>query len=332
MTDPLIPARDPLGRGMPADLVETFAPLGAILRLETNSSEVLDACRQSFGGFGAPPAEGPAFSLRLLVDSSFRGSPPWPQPVFRGTGDIFFASLGPDNTAVADLASGFATGLVSPALARDTRQLRKVFIDGLVLTLLTQGGASTHSYVHASAVSRGGRGLLFSGPSRSGKSTLAFACARRGFEVVSDDVVYLAERGGELAAWGKPWLLRLLPECRALFPELAAASPHVLLDGEETVEVDVDGFFPGRARVCCRPEAVFFLERAGGAARLEPIEPGRALALLGRDLVYDRPEVLERHARLWTKLVARGAFRLDSAEDLDDAVDLVESFLAATRD
>ena len=94
MTDPLIPARDPLGRGMPADLVETFAPLGAILRLETNSSDVLEACRESFGGFGAPPAEEPAaFSLRLLVDSTFRAAPPWPEPVFRGTGDIVFGEF-----------------------------------------------------------------------------------------------------------------------------------------------------------------------------------------------------------------------------------------------
>jgi len=334
MTGALRPARDPLGRSLPAELVETFAALGATLRVETNSPEVLAACRLGFGRFGAPSAARPGgagLRLRLLVDPIFVETPPWPDPVFRRQGDIFYVSLGCQNTAVADLASGFATGFLSSALARDTRLLRTVFLECLVLTLLTQGKGSTHSYVHASAVARGGRGLLFSGPSRSGKSTLAFACARRGFDVVTDDVAYLVE-DEELTAWGRPWRLRFLPECRGLYPELATSSPHLRLDGNDCLELDVEGFFPGRARTRCRPEALFFLERSAGAARCEPVERDRALALLSRDLVDDAPEVMARHERLWTRLIARGAYLLYSGQDLDAAVDIVESFLAATRD
>jgi hypothetical protein len=327
----LTPARDPLGRSMSADLVETFAPLGALLHLETNSPEIASACRRSFGRFGAPPeAARPVLRLRLLVDPSFNEAPPWPEPVFRAQGDVLYVSIGRQNTAVADLATGFATGFISPALAHDARLLRAAFVDCLVLSLLTQGRACARTYVHASAVARGGRGFLFSGPSRSGKSTLAFACARRGFDVVTDDVAYL-EDGGDLTAWGKPWVLRLLPESRPLFPELLS-SPHAVAHGDDLVEVDVDGILPGRARTSCRPEAVFFLERCSGPSLVAPLERRRALELLSRDLVDDAPEALRRHEQLWSRLVDRGAYLLRLGEDLDAAVDLVERFLAAHGD
>jgi hypothetical protein len=330
-TTNLTPARDPLGRSMHADLVETFAPLGASLRVETNSPDVASACRRSFGRFG-PPAESarPPLRLRLLVDPSFDEAPPWPDPVFRGQGDVFYVSIGRQNTAVADLAAGFATGFISPALARDARLVRTAFVDCLVLTLLTQGRASARTYVHASAVARGGRGFLFSGPSGSGKSTLAFACARRGFEVVTDDVAYL-EDGGDLTAWGKPWVLRLLPEARALFPELLT-SPHAALHGDDLVEVDVDGILPGRTRTSCRPDAVFFLERCSGVSVVAPVERRRALELLSRDLIDDAPEALRRHEQVWSRLVDRGAYVLRLGENLDAAVDLVERSLVAHGD
>jgi hypothetical protein len=43
--------------------------------------------------------------------------------------------------------------------------------------------------VHAGAVARDGRALLFAGPSGSGKSTCSLACARAGFDFLADDFV-----------------------------------------------------------------------------------------------------------------------------------------------
>lgn len=51
--------------------------------------------------------------------------------------------------------------------------------------------------LHASAVAIGGRAVGFIGAEGAGKSTTAAAMARRGFTVISDDVVALAEHGGE---------------------------------------------------------------------------------------------------------------------------------------
>lgn len=43
--------------------------------------------------------------------------------------------------------------------------------------------------VHASAISRAGKGIIINGESGSGKSTLAILCLLNGFEIIADDVV-----------------------------------------------------------------------------------------------------------------------------------------------
>lgn len=47
--------------------------------------------------------------------------------------------------------------------------------------------------LHAAAVAEGGRGILLPGPSGAGKSTTFRHCADAGLEVLSDDLVWLAE-------------------------------------------------------------------------------------------------------------------------------------------
>jgi hypothetical protein len=54
--------------------------------------------------------------------------------------------------------------------------------------------------VHASCVAIGGRSVLISGPSGSGKSDLALRLIDRGAVLVSDDYTVLEARGGALLA------------------------------------------------------------------------------------------------------------------------------------
>ena len=52
--------------------------------------------------------------------------------------------------------------------------------------------------IHASAISRGKKGLIINGPSGSGKSTLALLCAQSGYNMLADDVVLLCD--GQISA------------------------------------------------------------------------------------------------------------------------------------
>lgn len=261
--------------------------------------------------------------IRLLVDESFEESPPWAEPIFRGQRDLFYVSVGRQNTAVANLDRNYAAGYVSPEMARDTSYFRRVFVDFLVLTVLTHGASAKYSYVHASAVSREGHGVLLNGPSRSGKSTIALACARRGFSIVSDDVVYLTGGSDGLHAWGRPWQLRLLPDSLRFFPELE----YCTRSSDDCVEIEVESVLPGRTSAQCRPAALLFLERAGGQTSLEPVSEDDALRRLSQDLIDDVPAALERHHRHWLELIRSGAYRLRCGEDPDASVDLVAQSL-----
>jgi hypothetical protein len=326
-----IPARDPLGYSLTAEFVESFAPLGVRLRLETNSREILEACRVSFGCYGLPDAGAPTaqFVIRLFVDNSFEAVPPWPNPVFRSQGHLFYVSVGGQNTCVADLRRRYAAGFVSPAMAQDHDFLRSTFLECLALTMMTFGRGATHTYVHASAVAKGGRGLIFSGLRESGKSTLAYACARRGFYFVTDDVVYLNEGNDGLVAWGRPGRLRFLLDGVRFFPELKLKVDTLQTQNHDFVEFDVEDILPGQAEVCCRPAALFFLERTSGPTSYEKLEPGEAVRLLTRDLIHDSPAVMKKHLHMWTALASRGSYRLFCSEDLHAVVELLESFLEA---
>jgi hypothetical protein len=298
--------------------------VGNAVTLETNSSRLLQTFEAAFGRYGPPPEGAPEISLRILVDETFSSAAPWPPPVVRGNGDLLYISAGHENVVVADLGQRHAFGFLSPAMAADTPFLRRSFLECVVFAMATHGTGATHSYVHASAVARSNRGFLFSGPCEAGKSTLAYACARRGFGIVSDDVVYLRSESQRLTAWGRPWRLRFLQDCIRFFPELE--SRRVLPIAENEIEIEVEEFLPGRTQMRCDPSALFFLQRSETHPRVEPIEPDAAVQLLARDLIADLPLVTERHRQAWTQLAERGSYILHYGDDLQATVDLLERF------
>jgi serine kinase of HPr protein (carbohydrate metabolism regulator) len=69
--------------------------------------------------------------------------------------------------------------------------------------------------VHATCVAFDGRGILFRGPSGSGKSDLALRALAEGALLVADDQVMLARHGARVIASG-PSALRGLIEIRGL--------------------------------------------------------------------------------------------------------------------
>ncbi len=322
-----IAVQDPLGRATRADCTAEFSPLGIRLRLETNSPEILDVARGAFGRY-APPTPGAArFTIRLLADKAITEAPPWPAPVFRGQGDYFYISVGTRNTVVADLRQRYAFGFVAPDLVKDRSLLQSTFLECLVFTMTTHGAGSTHTYVHASAVARGDAGLVFSGPREAGKTTLAYACARRGFKVVTDDVVYLNEGSEGLIAWGKPWHLRFLRDGASLFPELKHGPADSNDDGKDVMAISVEDVLPGRTQTHCVPAGLFFLSRSAAGSSCESLRPDAAVDILSRDLVYDQLEVMEKHRRTWLRLAQRGSYILRYGKDLDSTVRFLERFL-----
>jgi len=77
-------------------------------------------------------------------------------------------------------------------------------------------GVRDHLILHAGAVARGGAGILFPGPSRSGKSSLTMALLLQGYQYFSDEVGLVALSDGHLQAFPRPVTCRDVE----LFPDL----------------------------------------------------------------------------------------------------------------
>ncbi|ACV62451.1 HPr kinase [Desulfofarcimen acetoxidans DSM 771] len=87
-------------------------------------------------------------------------------------------------------------------------------------------------WIHASCVEVNRKGIVFTGNSRKGKSTAAYAMLRRGHPILSDDRLMLAKRS---AFYGISVTDIIKFRCGAihnLFPELQQKQPYQYIDGE----------------------------------------------------------------------------------------------------
>ena len=71
----------------------------------------------------------------------------------------------------------------------------------------------------------------------AGKSTLAYACARAGWSLTSDDASYLHWGEGPLRLRGNPHQVRFRPSAREIFPELQGRSLTPRTAGKPSIEV-----------------------------------------------------------------------------------------------
>ena len=85
---------------------------------------------------------------------------------------------------------------------------------------------------HAACVAKNGHGVLFVGGSGAGKSSLAYACARRGWTYISDDGASLVRRRPGRQVLGNPQNFHFRPDARSCFPELRGRLK--LRDGKPT--------------------------------------------------------------------------------------------------
>jgi hypothetical protein len=102
--------------------------------------------------------------------------------------------------AAADSQRGVAHAVLGPSLLHDRDQLRTDVLDALSLFLIT---ARDRTPVHASAIADDHVALALSGPSGVGKSTLAHIAAKNGYQVLSDDAVYV-QLDPVPRVWGVP--------------------------------------------------------------------------------------------------------------------------------
>jgi hypothetical protein len=312
------------------DYEQYFGLMGETLLFQTNSTALLEAADEAFGRFPLPnPVPDHPLVLRLFVNTaaSDAAGPPAdsaPRPVFHIQRHIFSLTVGSDSLGITDMDQGFACGYISPRIAPDRAFLRYTFIEGLGYPML-----STRGYIpiHAACVVKDGIAVILQASAGTGKSTLAYACLKRGYQLLAEDVVHVKIGGPQLQLWGAPWKFHLLPDAKIFFPELAGFQPRLQMNGEWKLEMDLENHFPGSPVVCAGPGPVVMLRRGqSGETRLEHLDPETAHRNFEVLWPWDSGW-MDHHEREITQLISNGAYALHMNGSPDETVDLLDQLL-----
>jgi serine kinase of HPr protein (carbohydrate metabolism regulator) len=195
---------------------------------------------------------------------------------------------------------------------------RHHFLEALVLTALD---AIFFTPLHAACVAGDSGGILLCGDSGAGKSSLAYACARRGWTLISDDAVHLAPGPSRIGVGGSN-TIHLREPARALFDEIRSLGAAAMPNGKQAIQIHAPAHGLRTARRATIG-ACIFLERRPGRVEWRDFSSTAALAYF---LKYLRPRDTrraEQHLREFLKT----APLLLQYEHVDDAAVALESLI-----
>jgi hypothetical protein len=230
-----------------------FYVAGVQCHLSTNSAEIL----QSVSRWQTPNGDNSSsFEMEIIVDCRLEAAVERPA-YFRGNGHLVFGFLPPGSFISYDLRRKYVRAVLSTKAARDDSFWRSLLIPITIGILGTTVGVVP---MHCACLEKNGNGLLISGDSGVGKSTLTAALTQRGFAFISDDWTYFSNEQSALVAHGLFSPIKLLPDAVQFFRELGELTPAIFLNGELAYEVD-PARFAGSTTNTSRPSRIFFLER-----------------------------------------------------------------------
>jgi hypothetical protein len=311
--------QDPLAIDTELHLHGTFHPVGCLLRIATNSEDVLQAAGESWSHFQSQITKGEALEFRVVVQEQggLCG-----ETAHRAQGELYSVVSDKDNFAALDLAGLRASIFVSQATARDHARLRWYFLESLAYMLLAQRHVVP---VHAGCVAREGRGVLLCGPTQAGKSTLAYACARAGWSYVSDDAVFLLPDDERRTVIGRHRHFRFRVDAPGLFPELERFVSRERPNGKVSIEIPLEEL-PEIPSIRSAEAARAVILARGEAAGTEPVAATELITGLLRDMPSYGPRVNAMHERAVAHLAAIPSFRLRYRTP-EDAVALLDRLL-----
>jgi hypothetical protein len=267
----------------------TFYPAGHPLEVSSNSADVLIAAANLWQRYPALSDAQP-LRLRIIDGGSHPDSLPQRLPPC-GEGHLFSIVHGEHDFASADLSGGFAFASLSRETLADRRRFSYYFLEPLVYAML---GARYFVFVHASCISRNGRAILLCGDSGSGKTCLAYACARLGWDYVSGDALHVVRDHDNRTVIGRPYEIRFRESARRLFSELSRFRPAVRPNGKTDLEIDTAEL---DISVALRSAAshIVFIESAD-LTLLEKYSTDRAIQAFERTICYgtDRTRLEQR--------------------------------------
>ena len=250
--------------------------MGVRVRFRSNSERIDAVVERAFGHWRALPSALVGTGAPLEVTLIERASTPQPGSLRIRYGSGWLTASDGDSMLAACIDRGSALALVSEKLVADENRFRQEIVECATLVLVSQRDRTP---MHASAVARNGVAVAFVGRSGGGKSTLTYACLRRGFDLLSEDVLHCSLRPG-MRYWGNGGQVRLLPDAVRWFPELNTIEPRLLENGKTKLVVPV-----GRNALTAHSVHFCLLERGSGTdTKLERATPAELASAVGTKL------------------------------------------------
>jgi hypothetical protein len=290
-----------------------FYPLGYPVDIVANSDGVLAVASQTWKAWPALFDHAPPMRFEIETHD---GPAPANVPHFEAPAGWLRFSAADHNFAVFELEARTGYISVGDDALRDEAGFRHQWLEALVLTALD---SVFFTPLHAACVAREGAGTLLCGDSGAGKSSLAYACARRGWTFVSDDAVHLAPGSKRIGVGGSN-LVHLREPARDLFPELNILDATTAPNGKQAIEIDAGAQGLATARYAFASRC-YFLRRRPGPVRMRPLPVDAAIQYFLKYLLPRDTTTAERHLR---EFLSAEPLVLEY-EHVNDAVSVLEA-------
>ena len=292
-------------------LSKTYHPIGFPLEVKTNSRIILDMNDKLWSHFTYQHNTAP---MRAYVYVTKGGPPECPrEPTFQYVAPHFVSIADPQHYIVIDLVHGETVISITEASLQHRLYLEYFFLMAPLTTIPAKA-------VHAGCVAWNGRGILLCGDSTAGKSTLSYACARAGWEYISDDGSFVIDEE-QPVVMGNCHLVRFRPSAAELFPEIRGIDQTPRAAGKPSIEVSTHRLPKIVRREKVQVGFIIFLnrEKRVSAARLQPYRKEVARMYM-RQGIYGTTEIRERHFAAIERLLTADVFELQY-NDLGSAIE-----------
>jgi hypothetical protein len=294
---------------------ETFYPLGFPLVVSSNSEAVLKAAHIEWDAWTIrrPKFDEPPIVLTFHVSSEHPELPEASE--FHAHRHQFAFVADSKNVAVCDTRTHTGVAWITASAAQDPAWLRYHFLEAMAMEMIV----SLHmTPFHAACVAKDSSGVLLCGDSGAGKSSLSYACARRGWAYLSDDATYLIRnRAAERIVLGHPHRIRLRPDAPRLFPELSDFKASRRGNGKMSLEISMAG--PPQTQV----DRIILLKRTTHN-RLTQLNESAARALCEPIFYWWDPEISSAQQHAFDTLLKSVTIHSLEYSNLDAAIDLLE--------
>jgi len=286
-------------------------PMGQPLELKTNSRGIAEAAAAMWSPY-AKRANVERFRIRIEVEDHDAEQPPVPA-LPEGDGNLITITHGPDNYGWVDLTKRWAFATLTRDVAADASYAVHYFLEPMSNLLL----GTVFGYAHAAGIALAGQAALLCGESGAGKTCLAYACARAGWEFLSGDAIQITD--GARTVTGRPYWIRFRETAQRQFPELRRFAPSQRPNGKLDLELSTAalGIRIAHERA---PGFVVFLKREDGVRQpqFERLPAEEAYAILSQPIRYGDAEYRDRQRSRLRELLERPALRM-TYSDLDEA-------------